>query len=193
MTDFSSSYYENTHNAPPSDLLKQALKSIKSDTKTALDLGCGAGRDTRLLLDKDFTVTAIDIDQNAAKYMRKLPHQDRLHFVCGSFGNFQFQKYDLINARYSLPFSPPGAFPEVFEKIKTALVPGGIFIGQLFGVEDEWNTLDSNMTFHDLDEAKSLLADLKVLVLKETNEAMQLADGTTKHCHVFNIIAQSPA
>lgn len=190
MTDFSSSYYENTHNAPPSDLLEQALQSLGPDAKNTLDLGCGAGRDTRFLLEKGFTVTAIDIDQNTAKYMRKLAHQDRLRFVCSSFNNFQFQTYDLINARYALPFALPNDFAVVFEEIKKALLPGGVFVGQLFGVDDEWNATDSTMTFHSLGEVRNLLAGLKVLVLKEINEAGKLADGSTKHWHVFDIIAQ---
>lgn len=191
MTDFDTSYYENTYNAPPSDLLVHALRSCKSIAATALDLGCGAGRDTRLLLDENFTVTAIDIEQGASKYISQLPHQDRLNFVCSSFEEFQFQNYDLINARYALPFMKSEYFTAVFEKIKEALLPGGIFVGQFFGVDDEWNMPGSGMTFHTEREVKELLTGLKVLEYKETNEPGRLADGSTKHWHVFDIIAQN--
>ena len=45
---------------------------------------------------------------------------------------------DLVNASFSLPFAPPGAFDALWARIVASLRPGGRFCGQLFGVNDEW-------------------------------------------------------
>ena len=190
MANFDISYYKNTYNAAPSELLVKALSFSRQNVSLTLDLGCGAGRDTRLLLEKGFIVTAVDAQEEVAKYLHSLSRQEKLTFVHCSFYNFQFQKYDIINARYALPFSPPDEFNVMFQRLKDSLLPGGVFVGQLFGPNDEWNTPASKMTFHSLNEVKYLLADLEILEITETDKSGSLADGSSKHWHVFDIIAR---
>ena len=42
-------YYENTKNAPPHKNIKKFIK-LENKTGKAIDLGCGAGRDTIFLI-----------------------------------------------------------------------------------------------------------------------------------------------
>lgn len=44
----------------------------------------------------------------------------------------------LIHAGYSLPFSSATELTHVWSLIRTALRPGGVFVGQLVGVRDSW-------------------------------------------------------
>ena len=181
-------FYKITKDRPPWPLLVQAV-SLLSQKKDALDLGCGAGRDTRFLLEQGFTVTAVDNDPHAIALLADFP-QDRLRAVQASFEAFEFETYDLINAHFALPFTSEDRFHEVFARIKHALNADGIFVGQFFGVNDEWNTPGNQMTFLTREQAEAELKDLRILEFREEDVDSHVADGTPKHWHVFHIIAQ---
>ena len=181
-------FYKITKDRPPWPLLVQAV-SLLSQKKDALDLGCGAGRDTRFLLEQGFTVTAVDNDPHAIALLADLP-QNCLRVVHSSFEAFDFETYELVNAHFTLPFAPEDRFHEVFARIKLALNAGGIFVGQFFGVNDEWNTPGNQMTFLTREKAEAELKDLRVLEFREEDVDSHIADGTPKHWHVFHIIAQ---
>ena len=181
-------FYKITKGRPPWPLLVQAV-SLLSNGKYALDLGCGAGRDTRFLLEQGFSVTAVDSDPHAIALLEVFP-RDHLRVVQSSFEAFEFETYDLVNAHFALPFAPEDRFHEVFARIKLALNAGGIFVGQFFGVNDEWNSPGNQMTFLTREQAEAELKDLKVLEFQEEDVDSHVADGTPKHWHVFHIIAQ---
>ena len=163
--------------------------SLLSQRKDALDLGCGAGRDTRYLLEHGFMVTAVDNDPHAIKLMEEIS-QDRLRIVQSSFETFDFETYDLVNAHFALPFLPIEHFHLVFSRIKRSLRAGGLFVGQFFGVNDEWNTPGNRMTFLTREQAEAELKDMRTEVFREEDVDSHVADGTPKHWHVFHIIAQ---
>ncbi len=181
-------FYKITKGRPPWPLLVQAL-SLLSQRKDALDLGCGAGRDTRFLLEQGFKVTAVDNDSHAITLLANFPW-DRLRAVQASFEAFEFETYDLVNAHFALPFIPKEHFHLVFDRLKRALNKGGIFVGQFFGVNDQWNTPGHRMTFLTKEQAVAKLKGLRVLEFREEDVDSHIADGTPKHWHVFHIIAQ---
>jgi tellurite methyltransferase len=182
-------FYKITKDKPHWPLLAQAV-SLLTHREYALDLGCGAGRDTRYLLDQGFYVTAVDSNLQAIALLADFP-QDRLRAVQASFEAFEFETYDLINAHFALPFTPKERFHQVFARVKHALNPGGIFVGQFFGVNDEWNTPENRMTFFTKDQAEDELNGLRVVEFREEDVDGHVADGTPKHWHVFHIIAQN--
>ena len=182
-------FYKITKDRPPWPLLVQAISLLRRK-EYALDLGCGAGRDTRFLLGQGFKVTAVDNDSHAIALLANFP-QDRLRAVQSSFEDFEFETYDLVNAHFALPFAPEDRFHEVFARIKHALTTGGIFVGQFFGVNDEWNTPGNLMTFFTREQAEAELKDLRILEFREEDVDSHVADGTPKHWHVFHIIAQN--
>jgi SAM-dependent methyltransferase len=161
--------------------------------RRALDLGAGAGRDTRYLLSQGFEVTAVDADPRAVALLAARS-QDRLRVVQSTFQDFSFgtASYDLISAQFALPFVPSDRFAGVFARIKAALATGGVFAGQFFGVRDEWNTPDRDMTFLTRAEAEALLSDLETIELSEEDADGHKADGSPKHWHVYHILARRP-
>jgi tellurite methyltransferase len=185
-------YYENTKNRLPHDLLKEAINYISNESaKSALDLGCGAGSDTKFLLENGYEVTAVDGSREAENYIKLLPHQDKVKFVQSDFETFKFEKYDLINASRALPFAHKDKFSEVFARLKDSLNPGGIFVGQLYGVNDQWNKPEETMTFVSRKEVESILDGLEIIKLEEKEYDGQIATGKPKHWHIFNIIAKN--
>jgi SAM-dependent methyltransferase len=181
-------FYNLTKDRPPWPRLVEAV-SVLALQRDALDLGCGAGRDTRFLLEQGFMVTAVDSDPHAVALLGEFP-QEHLKIVHSSIEAFHFDEYDLVNAHFSLPFMPPEMFHQVFSRIIEALRVQGIFVGQFFGEHDEWNTPGNQMTFLTREQAEEMLIGLTVLEFEEEDIDSHVADGTPKHWHVFHIIAQ---
>lgn len=191
MPEFTwSNFYHITRNHPPWPRLVRAV-SLLERSGEALDLGCGAGRDTRYLLEQGFSVTAVDRETASLATLADLS-TNHLRLVQSAFEDFIFEQYDLINAHFALPFTRKELFPIVFARLKAALKPGGIFAGQFFGIHDTWNTSDNYMTFFTREEAHSQLAGLELVEFEEEDQDGATADGTPKHWHVFHIIARKP-
>ena len=157
----------------------------------ALDLGCGAGRDTRYLLSQGWHVTAVDKEPEAIEMLAGLP-QERLEAIQSSIEDFDYapERYDLISAQYSLPFVPRNHLVDAFTRIKEALRPGGIFTGQFFGPHDEWNQPGSDLSFVTQAEVDDLLSGMEVLEMTEEDKVGTMATGGTKHWHVFHVLAR---
>jgi SAM-dependent methyltransferase len=155
----------------------------------ALDLGCGAGRDTRWLLQQGFRVTAVDQNPDAFLYFHDIL-QARLTLVQSSIETFTLETYNLINAQWSLPFIRNDLFEETLSKIKQALRPNGVFTGQFFGIHDTWNTPGTTMTFCTREQAQHFLDDLSVITFWEEDKDGETALGQLKHWHIFHFIAR---
>src|SRR5258706_2519641 len=184
-------FYQITKDSPPWPLLQKAV-ALLDHKDDALDLGAGAGRDTVFLLEQAFHVTAVDRERSSIVILETLPQQN-LTLVQSAFADFTFETYDIITAQYALPFNPKETFNEVLAKLKRALRPGGICTGQLFGIHDEWNKPDVDMTFLTVEQAHELLSDLELIELQDVELDGTTADHTPKHWHLFHIIARKNA
>jgi hypothetical protein len=182
-------YYKLTKNRLPSPLLVQAITFINKK-ETALDLGTGALVDSKYLLTQGFEVVAVDKEKPPEEIMN-----DRFKFVQNSFRDYDFPRntFDLINAQFALPFNGKESFNLIWERLLSSLKLGGIFVGQFFGLEDEWNVPDTKLVFHSKEQVEKLLNGLEVLELKEINKDGKLANGRPKHWHFFNVIARKKA
>lgn len=157
----------------------------------AVDLGCGDGTETLELLRRGWTVLAVDQSPGGiARLRRSVPRPDlgRLTTSIAPYGEVELPPADLVYAGLSLPFCDPNQFDDVWARITSALRPGGLFVGHLFGPHDTWaGTPD--MTFHTRAEVEALLAELEVLALREVDEDGEALSGP-KHWHVFHVIAR---
>lgn len=192
-----SKFYSITGKHPPSDTLLKALQLFEAESTLsgalAIDLGCGAGRDTIELLRRHWRVLAVDGNEEAVQVVkRKVGSVDErtIRFKVARFESLDMPRCVLVNAAYSLPFCRPVAFPKVWKRISHALRDGGRFSGQLFGVHDEWAT-DRDMNFHTQQEVLSLFSHFKMEFFKEVDEDGKTSDGTPKHWHVFHIVART--
>lgn len=189
MKVFTKGYYENTWNLPPSALLVEALDFVRSESRIALDLGCGAGRDTKLLLQRGYDAVAVDSQVLVRPYVENLSQYGNVLYAQATFEDFDYQRYSLVNARYSLPFISPKSFTKIMNKIVSSIDVGGVFVGQLFGLNDEWNKYDSQMTFLSRAQVESQFKQLEIIKFEEKDEMGLLANGSIKHWHVYDIIA----
>ena len=190
-------YYAAAGEAPRQTLL-QALELIQAEGKvpaTAVDLGCGAGRDTLELLRRGWRVVAVDAEAEAIERLLAHPEASRrgdaLETVVARFDEAVWPEALLVSSSFSLPFCLPDEFGRVWRKVRASLVPGGRFCGQLFGNRDEW-AAESGMTFLSRHEVEALLAGLDVERLDETEHDGQTALGKPKRWHLFHVIARRP-
>ena len=161
--------------------------------RMAVDLGCGDGTDTLVLLDRGWSVLALDIEPAGLALLRaRIPPASagRIRLLCASFADAVLPHAHLIHAGFSLPFCPPSRFPALWEQIRCALVPGAIFAGQLFGTRDSW-AADPGMTFQDRSEVTRLLDGLEILELHEAERDGEAYSGP-KHWHTYDILARQP-
>ena len=183
-------FYEITKNKPPSNLLIKALEYV-THKNSSIDIGGGGLKDTRYLLQQGFQVTVIDSSELMAEEAKKI-RSDKLHYFVSSFDEFDFpeNKFDIASAIYALPFNPPETFDAVFTRIKKSLVKGGIFCGQLFGMRDGWKDHEG-MTFQTKEQAVALFSGMDIISLEEEEKDGTIANGTSKHWHVFHFIARN--
>ena len=101
--------------------------------RSALDVGCGSGQNTRLLLDQGFEVTAIDISGKLiaiAEQRTAEQNPNNVEFIRTSVFDERFQpgSFDVVMAFFVLHFFED--IDAVMKRVHELLKPGGIFISE---------------------------------------------------------------
>lgn len=121
-------FYENIKNALPHKNVRELIE-IEKKTGKAIDLGCGAGRDTIFLLRNNWNVLAIDREDTEEIITKKLDKEEllRFRFSRQDFESIKLEKNDLMVANFSLPFCQKDCFNEFWKKITQSISEGRIF------------------------------------------------------------------
>ena len=184
-------YYNAVVNRPPRKTILTALAAFKKPG-IAIDLGCGDGRDTVVMLRQNWTVLAIDKEPDAITRLLARPHinTQQLTTQIVSFEELQFsESVDLINASFSLPFCSPEAFPDLWYRITNALSTGGRFCGHLFGDRDSWCNREFINCFTRL-QVETLLKPYAIELLEEEEHLGKTPLGEDRYWHIFHIVAK---
>lgn len=179
--------------------------------RTAIDLGCGEGRDTRELLRHkgksqwsllitDASAKGIDIVLDSLRprehdrvcavqcTMEMLP---RLYARSVPIGvrEAETPHVDLVNASFSLPFCPPRELSALWTWIAARIRPGGRFAGQIFGDRDTWAQVRKT-TGVPRSTVNRMFTDFVFEELREEEKDDRTTMGELKHWHVFHIVAR---
>lgn len=158
--------------------------------KTAVDLGCGAGNDTLFLLQHDYQVTAVDIENKAIEMVkRRVPENAKLNFLIGSFENIKLPKADLMFANFCLFFCKSDCFEDLMRKITENINRNGYFVGNFLGKEDGWKE-DVSKVFMDREEILGFFRDFEIVLLTENKYYKDSLKMQNKYWHVYNLIAR---
>lgn len=191
MTDWNA-FYQTSEKRGPSPLLSRAMSLIdnRPGVHQAVDLGCGAGNEARQLMEAGWRVLAIDREPEAIA---------RTHANCSATGTGMLTTWladfeqlpelppsSLIHAGLALPFCHPDRFQRLWTQVLTALKPGGVFVGHLFGIRHGWATL-AHLTFHCEQEILTMCEGLDVALLRETETVRDTTSGSV-NWHRFDLI-----
>lgn len=123
-----SDYYHKKYKltAPHSEVM-EALDTVS--VGTALDIGCGRGRNALLLQQAGFAVTALDNNAESIATLNSIISDEGLSDIQAMVADaVQFaptDEYDLILSTVVLMFLPPNSVPEVIGKMQSAMKSGG--------------------------------------------------------------------
>lgn len=185
-------YYENTENIPPNNNIKKFI-NMKKIPGNAIELGCGAGRDTLYLIKNNWNVLAIDrenVEDRIKKRINTQEYLNKFRFQQQNFEDIVLEKNNLLVANYSLPFCNKNEFTKLWKKIEKSILKNGYFVGNFFGVNDEWNGLKPNMIFLNKPEILELFRNFEIIEFKEEQSDRKTGMGVMKHWHLFWVIAK---
>lgn len=173
------------------DELKDALVYVTTGLN-ALDLGSGAFRETLYMLERGFSVVAVDPEIGLGLLANEI-HSDNFVFECVPIQNFSFPHdyFDFVSANYSLQFVPKRKLQKVFDGIHTSMKPGGIFSFQLFGKKDGRNKWwQRSWNFYSEDEILNIIGKFELIDITETESLQATAKGEDNYCHIYRVIVR---
>ncbi len=183
-------YYRATLDKPAHPHLEN-LEPHLPPAGLAYDLGSGAGRGTRWLVEHGLDVIAVDNDPKAMEFFHQNPPKiGNVKTIATSFTDLQLEPCVLVMAQFSLFFMPRPELEAFWKKLWSAIKPGGLFSGQLLGVNDEW--APKGYTVLTRAEVDEWLLGTEVIHLEEVERDGETALKVPKHWHIFHIVARKP-
>lgn len=156
------------------DLNSFFLKNLPAKA-AILDIGCGSGRDSKLFIEKGYTVTAIDGSTEICKLASDYIGQD---VICMKFDEIDYEnRFDGVWACASILHVPSKDLRQIFRKISRALKDNGYFFACFKYGEFEGER--NGRYFTDLTEnkLKEVIADIENLQIVETSITVDVRTG----------------
>jgi len=181
-----------TLDTPPRWYLKKALEVFDGFAGHAVDLGCGSGMDTVALVENGWTVTAVDCTPDGFEnIMAKLTKELHKNVQCvqSDFETLALPEADLVYSAFGVPFCKPEFFDDFWGRITAAIKPEGRFIGNLFGVKDEWNYMQ-DVTFLSRKRFDELFTGFEIEHFREQYSEGPSVLVPTKLWHLFDVVAR---
>ena len=127
-------YYNNTENKQANKNVQYLINEINPSPSTAIDIGCGAGRDTVFLLKNGWKVLAIDQNDVGERINKRLTEEEKHNFRFSrqQFETIELEQANLIVSNFSLSFCHKDKFSKLWNKIQNSILPNRIFRWKFF-------------------------------------------------------------
>ena len=111
-------FLQNTKDSLPHKNVQMFCKD-NMQTGTAIDFGCGAGRDTVFLIKNGWNVISVDKENTKTLIEQNLTDEEIKHFkfIQIEFEDCKIEKNDLFVANFSIPFCKKEYFEQTWNKI----------------------------------------------------------------------------
>ena len=187
-------FYKRTKNNDVCQKLRYFINKVNHKTGRAIELGCGAGVNTAYLIKNNWNVIANDIEDVESLIKERLNKEElkRLRFVRENFEEMELEENDLTFACNSLSFCKKENFQNLWTRIEKSIKINGFFVGNFFGVKDEWykTPRKNKMTFLTREQVFDLFKNFEIIEFNERSNIGLTAIGKTKHWHIFWVIAK---
>ena len=129
-------YTKNDHFGTGPTILAVYAKKIleKYSLKNILELGCGQGRDSIYFAKLGYNIIALDLSENAIKFIEKTRSDENLknlqlivHDIQKPL-NFQNSKFDMVYSNLSLQFFDLSQLSKIFSNIVDVMLPDSFFL-----------------------------------------------------------------
>lgn len=194
MQDISQKYWNDEYweyvinNNNKADFIKESwlekyIEEInKVESKTAIDLGCGIGQDTKWLLDKGFDVVSCDFSDRALNKLKEIiPNSKTMQINIKEKLPFENNSIGLINANLSIHYFSMENTIKIFNEIRRVLKPNGLFVGRVNSdknegyIQENTKEIEKNFYYEDgryrrlfnKEQFDTLTKDWNVIVLNE--------------------------
>ena len=129
-------YYKNTEGAGPNPIVKKFIEMNIKPTN-AIDLGCGAGRDTIYLIKNGWQVLSIDRENTKEIIVSKLNSEEikKFRFKSQNFKDIELEKTNLLVSNFSISFCDKEHFNEFWNKITDSILKDRIFRWKFFWIK----------------------------------------------------------
>ena len=195
-SEYWSRYYEITAERPAWETVRFAIERFASEPlerpRFAVDLGCGAGRDTRELLRAGWRVLAVDRQPAAIASLEKRVSPSECEALQASLGDLatvDVPACELVNASLSLPFLTPDAYWRTWGRVLAALPVGGRLSAMLFGDRDGSGS-DPSMTCPPPASIEASLGAFEIEHWVDREEDTTTALGEPHHLHLIEVVAR---
>jgi SAM-dependent methyltransferase len=200
MTDseYWARYYAVTIDRPAWETVRVAIERFAAEDagaarpRFAVDLGCGAGRDARELLQSAWRVLAIDREPAAVAALEAAISMDlrpHLETRVADLATVAVPACDLVNASLSLPFLTSDAYWATWRRALDAVSIGGRVAAMLFGDRDG-SADDPTMTCPSPWEIRASLALFDIEHWVDREEDATTALGEPHHFHRLDLVAR---
>jgi rRNA maturation RNase YbeY len=194
-------YYEVTADRPAWETVRVAISNFAADEarprsrpRFAVDLGAGAGRDSRELLRAGWRVLAIDREASGLRTLEaRTAADDMSHGLSTQMADVaavEVPVADLVNANLILPFLSEKDFWATWRRMLAALEPGGRVSAMVFGDRDEGRG-EPGMTYVEPSAFRTTLEpDFEIEHWVDVEEDTTMALGQPHHLHRVEVVAK---
>ncbi|UVY85375.1 class I SAM-dependent methyltransferase [Brachybacterium sp. NBEC-018] len=178
---------------PPRPLARRALAALRERVPAprrplAVDLGCGAGIESRFLAENGCEVLAIDGDPSVRPVLDALAQTLPIQVLIQRLQELKhLPDADLVLSCAALPFVPRSHWDALWARAVGSLRPGGVIAVDLFGDHDDWASAEG--TYLRRDEVEAMTRDLDVIEIGEEEWDGGSFSGR-KHWHTYQVIAR---
>jgi tellurite methyltransferase len=174
---------------PPNTLVIKAVAKLGRTGQRALDIGAGSLRNSCYLLDRGFTVDAVDVDPVAVDLAAQLANP-RLRFIHDDITQVAIepQSYSLVVAIHVMQYLSRADIVSMIGAIRSGLTDDGILCCTILGDRDGWADCRPLMTFLSAADCRELFRGFHILEFEEKEYSGFNVVGMPKHWHVFQCL-----